>query len=265
MEAVGSQWRIETDVFEGPLDLLLYLVKRDSIDLKKLQIAKIADSYLDYLERMQTLRLGVAAEYLVMAATLVHMKSLKLLPRLPVLVEEESEEDPAAALARQLLEYQRYKQAAEELVQRPIVGRDVFVREPESVARADRPVTAGINAFGLLDLYFHALQRSRQPPPVHHLAHNGPDLDTCCTRVLAYLDSVDGVGMLGELLAIIESLEERIVSFIAVLEMTRLGWLDLTQEEHLGAVCMMRRPEIQVDLALLTGRVSGVDVAEGRA
>ncbi len=89
----GAQaaWTIHTDVFDGPLDLLLYLVKREGIDLRALPVARIADSYLAYLERMRELNLSVAGDYLVMAASLVHLKSLELMPRLPTALEEEEQ------------------------------------------------------------------------------------------------------------------------------------------------------------------------------
>ena len=126
--AAPAPWTVHTEVFEGPLDLLLYLVRRDGVDLERLQVHRICDAYLDYLERMRSLRLNVAADYLVMAATLVHLKSLSLLPRSPTPVTEDGEEeDPAEALAQRLLEYQRFKEASEALEQRAMVGRDAFV------------------------------------------------------------------------------------------------------------------------------------------
>lgn len=262
MFAAQATWTIHTEVFEGPLDLLLYLVRRDSIDLKNIQIAKIADSYLEYLDRMRELRLNVASEYLVMAATLVHMKSLRLLPRLPTLIEEEDEPDPAAALARRLLEYQRYKEAAMDLNARPMKGRDVFVREGASIGAADREVEAGINAFGLLELYYELFKRHQAGPPVHQIGRTGPDMEACCRGVLAYVGELGAPKALGTYLRQIVNIEERVVAFIAVLEMVRLRWMDIEQKEHLGQVLVMRRPENAVDLQLLTGRLESVEPRE---
>src|SRR5262245_40897897 len=122
-------YRVKLDVFEGPLDLLLHLVKKDEVDLTDIPIAKITDQYMGYLELFQQLDLDVAGEYLVMAATLLHLKSRTLLPHEETLEEEEGD-DPRADLVRQLLEYQRFKEAAEMLNRRDLLERDVFARDP---------------------------------------------------------------------------------------------------------------------------------------
>ena len=120
-------WVIRTEVFDGPLDLLLYLVRREGIDLRSLPVSRIADAYLSYIDRMRDLHLGVAGEYLVMADTLVWMKSLELLPRRPVIEEDEEGEDPREALARRLQAYAAVREGADVLESRPRVGRDVFL------------------------------------------------------------------------------------------------------------------------------------------
>src|SRR5713101_7831959 len=105
-------YRVKLDIFEGPLDLLLHLVKKNEVDLSDIPVATITDQYIAYLNLLQQLDLDVAGEYLVMAATLLHLKSRLLLPGDETTDEEESE-DPRTELARQLLEYQRFKEAAE--------------------------------------------------------------------------------------------------------------------------------------------------------
>ena len=151
MPVTAQVWTVHTEVFDGPLDLLLYLVKRDGIDLARLSVARVADSYLRYLDQMRDLRLEVASEYLVMAAELCRLKSLTLLPRLPTPVDEQDEpDDPAAELARRIREYERFKAAGEALGQRVVLGRDAFGRSPAPIASGDRPVTVDIDAFGLL-------------------------------------------------------------------------------------------------------------------
>ena len=115
------------DAFEGPLDLLLYLIRRENLDILDIPMAEITRQYTDYIELMQNMRLELAAEYLVMAAMLTEIKSRLLLPR-PAAVEED-EEDPRAELVRRLQEYERYKQAAEDIDELPRLGRDVFQAE----------------------------------------------------------------------------------------------------------------------------------------
>ena len=100
MSTNEAPWTIRTPVFEGPLDLLLYLIKRDGIDLSKLKVSDIADSYLEYIDQMRGLNLTIAAEYLVMASTLSYLKSLELLTRVPALLEAGEEEDPSEARLR---------------------------------------------------------------------------------------------------------------------------------------------------------------------
>ena len=252
----GAPWTVHTDVFDGPLDLLLYLVERDGIDLKKLEVRRIADGYLAYLERMRELNLSVAGDYLLMAATLVHLKSLELLPRPPVLVAEEAEA-PREELARRLREYQRHRAAADALEARPWVGRDTYVREPLEVDPADRPLVAGVDAFGLLDVYWEVLSRAATPEPkVGFELPSGPDFPTCCQRVLGVLGGRGGRAELGGLLRSLDLRSERVVTFVGVLEMCRLGWLGVAQHVHLGPVDVEQLVgDEDIDLALLSGWV----------
>ncbi|MBI5492528.1 MAG: segregation/condensation protein A [Deltaproteobacteria bacterium] len=125
-------YNIKLDIFEGPLDLLLHLIKKSEVDIYDIPIATITGQYLEYIEMMKEMNLDVAGEFLVMAATLVHIKSKMLLPIDEEAVEEEDDGvDPREELIRRLLEYQRYKEAAKDLNERLIVGRDVFLRGPE--------------------------------------------------------------------------------------------------------------------------------------
>ncbi|MDH3900820.1 MAG: segregation/condensation protein A, partial [Gammaproteobacteria bacterium] len=117
------------DAFEGPLDLLLYLIRKENLDILDIPIAEITRQYTDYIELMQSMRLELAAEYLVMAAMLAEIKSRLLLPR-PA-GDEVDEDDPRAELIRRLQEYERYKQAAENLDELPRTGRDVFQAEAD--------------------------------------------------------------------------------------------------------------------------------------
>ncbi len=121
--------RVQLEIFEGPLDLLLHLIKKNEISITDIPIAAITEQYLATLEVMQSLNLDVAGEFLVMAATLVHIKSRMLLPAGDDTTEDDEDgEDPREELIRRLLEYQRFKDAAEQLGQREILARDVFIR-----------------------------------------------------------------------------------------------------------------------------------------
>ena len=126
-EEQTTGYAIKLDIFEGPLDLLLYLIKKNEIDIYNIPIATITEQYLQYIKMIKSLNLDLAGEYLVMASTLIHIKSKMLLPE-PEEPDEEDEEDPRAELVRQLLEYQAFKEAAANLQKRPLLERDVFVR-----------------------------------------------------------------------------------------------------------------------------------------
>ncbi|MFQ6275323.1 segregation and condensation protein A, partial [Coxiella burnetii] len=119
--------RVFLEAFEGPLDLLLYLIKKHNIDILDIPIAEITRQYMQFVDLMREMRIELAAEYLVMAAMFAEIKSRLLLPR-PV-VEEENEQDPRAELVRRLQEYERYKKAAYDLDQLPRVGRDTFIAD----------------------------------------------------------------------------------------------------------------------------------------
>ena len=246
-------WVIRTEVFDGPLDLLLYLVRREGIDLRSLPVSRIADAYLSYIDRMRDLHLGVAGEYLVMAATLVWMKSLELLPRRPVIEEDEEGEDPREALARRLQDYAAVREGADVLESRPRVGRDVFLRMPDEPSGSKRLVEAGLDAFGLLDVFYDLLQREVVAEAEYTVDVRSLSLEEACSWVLAELEA--GVERLDRLLHALPSRREKVLTFIAVLEMARLGWVGIRQQQHLGEVQLSKRVEGHIDMTRLTGRV----------
>lgn len=132
-------YKVKLDVFEGPLDLLLYLIQKEEVDIYDIPIAKITDQYLEYLELMKLLDLNIAGEFLVMAATLIHIKSKMLLPPEPTEGEEKLEEDPRAELVRRLLEYKKFKEAASELSQMESHHKHHFARVGPGIKIDDLP------------------------------------------------------------------------------------------------------------------------------
>lgn len=150
-------YEIKLDIFEGPLDLLLYLIRKNEIDIYNIPIALITEQYLEYLDMMRSLNLDLAGEYLVLAATLIHIKSRLLLP--PAEDEEGGEEgqDPRAELVRQLLEYQAFKEAALSLEARPLLDRDVFSRgapaEDPAAVEEEEEATIEVGIFELVQAF----------------------------------------------------------------------------------------------------------------
>lgn len=151
--------------FEGPLDLLLHLIRKHELDILDLPIAFVTERYLEYVTMMEKLDLDIASEYLVMAATLAHIKSKMLLPQEPDDQPDddvpEEEIDPRAELIRRLLEYQKYKDAAEKLGARGIIGRDVFPRGSDAPEAGGPPALAPTSLFQLLDAFQAVLQRAQ--------------------------------------------------------------------------------------------------------
>jgi len=233
---LSRPYRVRLPVFEGPLDLLLHLIKKNEVEIVAIPVATITEQYLAYLELMRELNLDIAGEFLVMAATLTLIKSRLLLPAAEE--DDEQEPDPRADLVRQLLEYQRYREAALDLSERPLLHRDVFVREPVMDADAagvplDLPQLK-VTAWELLDAFRAVLKRAR-PEVVHEV-------------VTERISLRDRVRTLLQALSVARSLEfdslfdedasrfEIIVTFLALLELMKMGAARATQQQRLGGI-----------------------------
>ncbi|MDH3560659.1 MAG: segregation/condensation protein A, partial [Gammaproteobacteria bacterium] len=146
------------EAFEGPLDLLLYLIRKENLDIVDIPIAEITRQYTDYIELMQNMRLELAGEYLVMSAMLAEIKSRMLLPR-PV-ASEEDEDDPRAELVRRLQEYERFKQAAEDIEELPRLGRDVFQAQADGAGQRVVRLPPEVNLQDLIGAFQEVMQRA---------------------------------------------------------------------------------------------------------
>jgi segregation and condensation protein A len=225
---------VHTDVYDGPLELLLYLIRRDGIDVRDIPISHVTVEYLRYLDLMTELDLDVAGEFIVMAATLCQLKSRMLLPRRLDELEEEEEEDPRAALARRLLEYQRFQEGAQQLVERPLLGREVYSRPAVATDPSVVDVDPTVDSFGLLEAFYKALQRHAEAPPVHEVEFEEYNLLERITWVLESLDV--GATTLDQLLMRVHRRSQRVLTFLSILELARLQMLEIAQEGHLMPV-----------------------------
>jgi segregation and condensation protein A len=235
--APSGLYRVQLPVFEGPLDLLLHLIKKNEVEIVDIPIAAITEQYLAYLEMMRELNLDIAGEFLVMAATLTLIKSRMLLPPSEG-GEEEEEADPRANLVRQLLEYQRYREAALALSERPLLHRDVFAREPlldvEGVEGADEPLRLKVTVWELLEAFRAVLKRAR-PEAVHEIVAEQMSLRH---RVRTLLQTL-GVARSIEFDSLFDedvSRADIIVTFLALLELMKMGAVRATQEERYGRI-----------------------------
>jgi segregation and condensation protein A len=227
---------VRLEVFEGPLDLLLHLIKRSEVEITDIPIALITDQYLAAIEGLPSLNLDGAGEYLVMAATLMLIKSRMLLPLEPD-AELEGEEDPRAELVQQLLEYQRYREVAMALGDRPVLGRDVFRGhgEPVPAGRTEaEPPVRDASLGDLLGALRDVLARARAPKP-HEILRPGISVGECVQRVLARFALTSEVEF-RELFGEDVTRTEVVVTFLAVLELIRLRVVRAVQMEQFGAI-----------------------------
>ncbi|TMA68876.1 MAG: segregation/condensation protein A [Deltaproteobacteria bacterium] len=230
---------VRLPIFEGPLDLLLHLIKRNELQVSDIPIATITDQYLATLEELPELNLDGAGEYLVMAATLVYIKSRMLLPTAED--DEEPEEDPRGELVQQLLEYQRYRDVALALGERAVLDRDVFARDPEALGppaagETAEPCVRDASLADLLDALREVLRRLR-PPAVHEVAREEISIGQAVERILARFVMAERMEFTS-LFAVDRTRAEVIVTFLALLELIRLRVLRAEQPERFGAITL---------------------------
>lgn len=225
--------RLSLDAFEGPLDLLLHLIRKHQLDIFDVPVAFVTEEYLKYLDDAAENDLGVAGEYLVMATTLLQIKSAMLLPKPESDAEDEDEEDPREALIRRLLIYQSFKDAAEQINARERLFRDVFPR-PETPAKALPPRTIDDleppNIFELIGAY-QAILRARKTPPVHEVTRHELSIKDSILRIAQYLDATPRTTF-EHLVAIAphEHVAHRaVITFMGLLEMAKLRLITLFQ------------------------------------
>ena len=229
---------IKIPLFEGPLDLLLHLIRKKEVSIEEVRLSELTSSYLAYVEMMQTINLDLAGEFLEIATLLILIKSRYLLPKSPEDIEEVEEEDPEEILRRRLLEYQHYKDAAFELSSLDILGRDVFQR-PENVELvADNEETTpeyeDISVFALMEAFGRVMKRL--PKITRHL------IETENVRIEDRIDEL--ISLFGkrkhclfeELFEDNKPLSWFIITFMAILEMVRLQLITIVQVDQLGAI-----------------------------
>jgi len=230
-------YAIKLDIFEGPLDLLLYLIKKNEIDIYNIPIALITEQYLQYLKMIKALNLDLAGEYLVMASTLIHIKSRMLLP--PPEEPEEEEEDPRAELVRQLLEHKTFKEIAENLVNRPLLERDVFIRTavlPEALEKSESDEEELIEAsvFELIEA-FHRIVSQLDKKDLMEIDLEKLSLTDIINEVMEQLSVTKSITF-EDLLK--EKRDRRciIYTFLALLELIKLRMIKAYQTSNFGVI-----------------------------
>jgi len=236
------EYKVKFEVFEGPLDLLLYLIKKDEVDIYEVNLTRLATQFIQYIETMRELDLEVAGEFLVMAATLMYIKSRELLPvDQQVEVEgEEDGEDPRWELIRQLVEYKKFKDAAAQLAVLEARQEDVFPRVPVKIEfEAEAPVRNEASLFDLLSAVNSVLQRISQRPEQRDIFE---DKFSVSEKIEQLMRAISERAQLkfSELFAGVTSRSEVVVTFLALLELIRLKQLIAMQTEAFGEIAICR-------------------------
>lgn len=243
---------IELPGFEGPLDLLLHLIRKHELDILNIPIGFITEEYLGYIDAMTALELAVAGEYLVMAATLLQIKSQMLLPRAPRIEDDDEDgpqEDPRQVLVRRLLEYQRYKDAAMQLASRSQMGRDVFVRPSRAAGFRDDAGPAellGVDLYLLLDAY-RKLVATRPAAKLHEVTQERLSLRETIARIADFLVETPRTTLLDVLyrLGPEPTTSEIVIAFLALLEMAKLRMVRLFQARLTSADLIVERAVLE--------------------
>jgi segregation and condensation protein A len=253
LTSAPGAYAVKLPIFEGPLDLLLHLIRQDEVEITDIPVARIAEQYLDYLELMHDLDLDVAGDYLVMAATLALIKSRMLLPPEP---GEEGQEppDPRTELIARLLEYQRFKEVAEALALKRRLGRDVFDAQgalPLPVPESERDLEVGL--FELLEAFRRVLSKADASEPVHAVElevekFTVRDRMLSVMERLASAESIEFAQIFDTPIAAAVSRPLVIATFLAILELARLSALRIYQGladdgSPSGPIRLRRSPE----------------------
>ncbi len=233
--------RIELPLFEGPLDLLLYLIRREKIDIHDIPIAPITREYMEYLDLMQELNLDVAGEFMLMAATLIHIKSKMLVPVGPTEAEGEDDYvDPREELVRRLLELQRYKDAAGLLHQQAQIRAAQWTR-PDTVLPTFDDAGEEMLEAGLYDLIaaFKELLERRKSLLAHEIEMEGPSVEERMNELLEMIGEGESLKFL-ELFTSLDTKAQMITTFLALLELVRLKLVRVYQRGMFGAIRVFR-------------------------
>ncbi len=249
MDLIKDDYKVSLEVFEGPLDLLLYLIKKDEVDIYDIPIGRITDQYMEYLQLMKVLDLNIAGDFIVMSATLMLIKSRMLLPvEDRSEADEEDEEDPRWDLVRQLVEYKKFKDAADHLEELEVHMENVFGRESEHVELGEPPDVdlRDASIFDLISALNEALGRVKEEDLQEIFAEEY----TVSQKVTYIVENLKITKRLSitDLFTGMTSRQEIVCTFLAVLELIKLSRIAAVQDNHFGEIMVEgREPEPVVE------------------
>ena len=243
--------KITLPLYEGPLDLLLDMIRRQKIDIYDIPIAKVTEQYLAYLHLMQELNVDVASEFLLIAAQLIYIKSRMLLPPDPDATPEEAE-DPRAELVRRLLEYEKFRNAAQMLYQREMVENASWSNPgPLPVEEADLEPEMSVGLYDLVLVFREILKRAEEKPTMD-VSREEFSVEQMMGFLFENIAAARGKITLSELLPKIGSRRGLITAFLAMLELTRLHAIYLMQEKAFGEITAQANPNYELSRSFTT-------------
>lgn len=237
-----KDYKVKLEIFEGPLDLLLYLIKKEEIDIYDVSIGRITKQYLDYVDTFKMLNIEVASEFIVMAANLMYIKSRELLPQVVQPPEDDAdEEDPRWELIRQLVEYKKFKDAATFLGTQEVKAEEFFATTPELPDLSATPpdIVGQVGIFDLINAFQKVLKRFENTTNIREIVS---DRFTVADKIEHLLETVEAGSQVrfDSLFSTAASRVEVIVTFLAVLELMKLNHLMIEQEQMLGDILVIR-------------------------
>lgn len=239
-------YKVKLDIFEGPLDLLLFLIKKERVDIYDIPISRITEQYLEYLEIMKLLDLEIAGEFLVMSATLIHIKSKMLLPPEETGIDPEDEEDPRDEIVRRLLEYKKYKEAAGQLQQIYETNKGVFLRKgaggKEKIIAEDGDEYFEASLFDLITSFRKVLTTVSKE--VFHEVIKNKFTVSEKIHELYHLLAKESTVQFSSLFRNARSKDEVITIFLAILELIKMREVLIVQKEVFGDIKIIRNPEL---------------------
>lgn len=239
---------IQLHKFEGPLELLLYLIRKEEMDIMDIKIHEITKQYLEYIKLMQELDLDVAGEFIIMASTLIQIKSKMLLPHYDENGEVIEAEDPRKELVQRLLEYQKYQEASKNLYERPLLGRDVFTRGiREKLDAKEEEIVLEENAlFSLISAYRTALRSIKKK--IHQVAQRTQSIAQRILEMKEKLIIGQRVAMSDFISAFEDKRKQILITFLSILELGKMGFVSIYQTENFAEIYVQANKPIESDV-----------------
>lgn len=231
---IQGDYRVNLEMFEGPLDLLLYLIKKNDLDVYDIPVSFVLEEYMRYLDSIKELNIDMAGDFLLMAAEMAHIKSRLLLPDEGGAGEEAEEDDPRADLIRRLLEYQQFKEASEQIMKRSMLARDVFTKQAVEKLETEEEGPIEGSVFDLIEVFSKLLKKA-PAREFHDVAVDRVSINERIYQIVELMKKGQTI-TLEELIGGDYTRYSIIISFLALLEMSKLKMIKVFQTEHVGPV-----------------------------